>query len=181
MTWSTHSLLGINSLWLLALIPAEYVGYDMGTLAVCAVLGALLPDLDASESKIKHLKILGTNFKPFLLPAQVVHRTDQHRGLLHSLWGLGLITFVSAPLLLWVGWAPIVALVLGYASHLLGDAATKSGIRLFYPNTKRFHLLPQRWRVTTGSSAEDTLMVLLGITAATLLIIQLLVRSGFVA
>ncbi len=142
----------------------------MGTLAACAVLGALLPDLDASESKIKHLKILGTNFKPFLLPAQVVHRTDQHRGLLHSVRGIGMITFVSAPLLLWIGWAPVMALVLGYASSLLGDAATKSGIRLFYPDTKRFYLLKQKWRITTGSSAEDTLMVLLAIAATTLLI-----------
>lgn len=177
MTWATHSLLGINSLWLLALIPSEYVGYDMGTLAACAVLGALMPDLDASESKIKHVKILGTDFKPFLLPARFVHRTDQHRGLLHSVWGLGMITFISFPLAFWVGWAPIVALVLGYASHLLGDAATKSGIRLYYPGTKRFHLLPQRWRITTGSNAEDTLMVFLGIAAATLLLIQLLTRS----
>ena len=177
MTWPTHALLGINSLWVFALIPAEYVGYDMGTLAMCAVLGALLPDLDASESKIKHLKILGTHFKPFLLAAQVVYRTDQHRGLLQSVWGLGMITFVSAPLLLWISWAPVMALVLGYASHLLGDAATKSGIRLFYPDTKRFYLLKQKWRITTGSSAEDSLMVLLAIAAATLLIIQLLIRS----
>lgn len=55
MTWPTHALLGINSLWLLAPLPPEI------------------------------LKLLGTNFKPFLLPAQVVHRSDQHRGLLHSL------------------------------------------------------------------------------------------------
>ncbi len=80
MTWPTHALIGINSLWLLAPLPPDLLGYDWGTLAACAALGALLPDLDASESKIKHLKIPGTQFKPFLLPAQVVHRTDQHRG-----------------------------------------------------------------------------------------------------
>lgn len=172
MTWPTHSLLGINSLWLFALLPSEYVAYDMGTLAACAVLGALLPDLDASESKIKHLKIFGTNFKPFLLPAQVVHCTDQHRGLLHSLWDLGMITLASAPLLLWVGWAPIVALVLGYASHLLGDAATKSGIRLFYPNSTRYYLLPKKLRLTTGSLAEDALIALLGVVAIFLLLLN---------
>ena len=85
MTWPTHTLLGINTLWLLAPIPSELVGYDFGTLAACAVLGALLPDLDASKSKIKHLKFPGTVFKPFLLPAQVVYSTNQHRGLLHSI------------------------------------------------------------------------------------------------
>jgi len=87
----------INSLWLLAPLPPELLGYDFGTLAVCALLGALLPDFDALESKIKHLEILGTNFKPFLLSDQVVHRTDQHRGLLHSFWGLGLVAFITEP------------------------------------------------------------------------------------
>ena len=60
---------------------------DVGTLAAVSALGALLPDLDASESKVKHLKLLGTNIKPFLLSAQVVHRSGQHRALLHSLTG----------------------------------------------------------------------------------------------
>lgn len=114
MTWPTHALLGINSLWLLAPVPPELLGYDLGTLAVCAAFGALLPDLDASESKIKHLKIPGTQFKPFLLPAQVVARSDQHRGLLHSLWGLGMATLIFAPVAFWTGWAPVVALLLGY-------------------------------------------------------------------
>lgn len=107
MTWPSHALLGINSLWLLALVPPETVGYDFGTLAACAVLGALMPDLDASQSKIKHLKVPCTNFKPFLLPAQIVHRTDQHRGLLHSLWGLGMVAFITFPMMFRMGWAPI--------------------------------------------------------------------------
>ena len=130
MTWPTHALLGINSLWLLAPLPPELLGYDLGTLAACATLGALLPDMDASESKVKHLKLLGTNFKPFLLPAQVVHRSDQHRGLLHSLWGLGMAGVCTLPLAIWIGWAPVAVLMLGYASHLLGDSATKSGLWL---------------------------------------------------
>ena len=96
---------------------------QMGVLAACAALGALLPDLDASESKVKHLKTPGTGFKPFLLPsqvritahtaalrrefkpfllpAQVVHRTEQHRGLFYSLWGLVMITLMIMPFLLW--------------------------------------------------------------------------------
>lgn len=47
--------------------------------AACAALGALLPDLDASESKIKHLKLPGTNFKLFLLPAQIVAQAAPFR------------------------------------------------------------------------------------------------------
>ncbi len=174
MTWPTHALLGISSLWLLAPLPPELLGYDLGTLAVCATLGALLPDLDASESKIKHLKLPGTSFKPFLLPAQVVHRTDQHRGLLHSIWGLAMVTIIVAPAVLWVGWAPVVALLLGYTSHLLGDAATKSGIRLLYPRSARFHMLPPGWRFTTGSLAEEALFVPLALFGSTLLLRSLL-------
>ncbi len=173
MTWPIHILLGTSTLWLLAPLPPEVLGNDFGTLAACAALGALLPDLDASESKIKHLKLLGTNFKPFLLPAQIVHRNDQHRGLLHSLWGLGLAGVCVLPLTFWIGWAPIAALLLGYASHLAADSVTKCGLRLRYPNKRRCHLLPASWRITTGSQAEDLVMALL-LLPVLLLFFQLL-------
>ena len=98
MTWPTHTLFGISTLWLLAPFPPETLGYDFGTLAA---LGALLPDLDASESKIKHMRIPNTQVKPFLLPAMVVSKTDQHRGLLHSLVGVGFVSAtVASPFLL---------------------------------------------------------------------------------
>ena len=173
MTWTTHTLFGINTLWLLAALPPELVSYDMGTLAACAALGALLPDLDASESKIKHLKLPNTQFKPFLLPAQIVHRSDQHRGRLHSLWGLGMVSSFTLPLLPWIGWAPVAALILGYASHLLGDSATKSGIRLFYPRATRFYLLPPSLRITTASLAEEVLIPLLALSVLLLLLMHL--------
>lgn len=99
MTWPTHTLFGISSLWLLIALPPEVIGYDFGTLSAVAALGALLPDMDASESKIKHLRLLGTLFKPFLLLAQIVHHSDQHRGLLHSLCGLAMVVVISAPLI----------------------------------------------------------------------------------
>lgn len=105
MTWTTHTLFGISALWLLARLPPEALVYDFGTLAACAALGDLLPDLDASESKIKHLKLPGTQFKPFLLPAQVIHRihrSDQHRRLLHSLRGLVLAGTCALPIMFWI-------------------------------------------------------------------------------
>jgi membrane-bound metal-dependent hydrolase YbcI (DUF457 family) len=94
MTWPTHTLFGISTLWLLAPLPPETLQANMGVLAAAAAFGALLPDLDASESKIKHLKIPNTQIKPFLLPALVVSRSDQHRGLLHSLAGWGMMTIL---------------------------------------------------------------------------------------
>ena len=173
MTWPTHVMLGISALWLLTLIPSELLGYDIGTLAACAALGALLPDLDASESKIKHLKLLGTNIKPFLLPSQVVHRRDRHRGLLHSLLGLSMVVVLALPSIWWVGWAPVMALFLGYASHLLADAATKSGISLLFPSGRRYHVLPAGLRVTTGSHAEEVLFALCALCAMALLLSHL--------
>lgn len=178
MTWPTHTLLGINMLWLLTPLPPVIVGYDFGTLAACAALGALLPDLDASESKINHLRLLGTNIQPFMLPAQVIHRSDRHRGLLHSLVGLGMVALVTTPFILWTGWAPVTALLLGYASHLLGDSATKSGISLMYPRWQRYHLLPKPCRITTGSSAENVLLPFLALTVLLLLLRYLTVPTA---
>jgi membrane-bound metal-dependent hydrolase YbcI (DUF457 family) len=133
-------------------------------------LGALLPDLDASHSKIKHLKLLGTQFKPFLLPALIVNRTDRHRGLLHSLWGLVFVAIVVSPLALWLSWTPVVALLTGYGSHLAADAMTKTGIRLLYSQPERFYLLPAKWRITTGSSTEEALLLPLALSVTTLLL-----------
>lgn len=153
-------MFGFSALWLLAPIPPEVFGYDMGALAVCAAFGALLPDLDASESQIKHLKLLGTQLTPFFLLSQVAHRSDQHRGLLHSLTGLGMVAGLSIPILWWAEWASVAALLLGYASHLVADACTRSGISLLFPSQRHYHILLVRLRVITGSQAEEALFAL---------------------
>lgn len=84
-----------------------------------------------------------------------------------------MITLMAAPFALWIGWAPVVALLLGYSSHLFGDSATKSGIRLLYPSATRFHLLPKGWRFTTGSLAEEALMAPLALLAIVFLLSNL--------
>ena len=111
MTWPTHTLFGISTLWLLAPLPPEILHADFGVLVAAAALGALLPDLDATESKIKHLKIPNTQIKPFMIPALVVSRSDQHRGLLHSFAGLGVMALLFIPAVFWIGWAPATALL----------------------------------------------------------------------
>ena len=173
MTWRTHVLFGISTLWLLAPLPPESLGYDFGTLAACAALGALLPDLDASESKVKYLKLLGTQIQPLMLPAQVVSQTNQHRGLLHSLAGLAMVAGMCLPCLWWVGWSPMMCLLLGYMSHLVADSMTKSGVRWFYPSPHRFYLFPVTLRVTTGSDAEEVFMVCFALTSVALLLARL--------
>jgi len=167
MMWYTHTLLGINSLWLLALLPPEADSGKIAALSVCAAFGALLPDLDAAESKVKHLHLSG--LKPFELPATLLHQTLGHRGLIHSLLGLTGFSLATIPLSLHLGWQSAVALILGYASHLAADAATRSGIPLLYPRPKRYHLLPRSWRFITGSQAEEVLFAVAA--AATLLLL----------
>jgi membrane-bound metal-dependent hydrolase YbcI (DUF457 family) len=167
MTWSTHLMAGLNALWLLEALPGAG-SENMALLAGAAALGSLLPDLDASESKIKHLSISG--IKPFLLPSQAIHRQLGHRSMLHSLVGLSLAAVVSAMLAPFIGREAALALWLGYASHLVADSATRSGIPFLYPRTTRFHLLPKRFRVTTGSPAEDAIFVLLSLSVLALLL-----------
>lgn len=172
MIWGTHLMAGFNALWLAELsylagnIPLA-AQPEIGLLAAAAAIGALLPDLDASESKIKHLKVGG--IKPMLMPSQIIHRRWGHRSLLHSLLGLVSVAVLGIAFLLitgtGLGWQLLPALLLGYASHLLADACTKTGIPLLYPRRQRFHLIPAKWRISTGSQAEDVLFVLLAMAA----------------
>jgi len=165
LTGRTHLLGGIASVTALHLIPgAVTAGSDdtnIGLLALIAGIGALLPDLDARHSTINHWKI-GGGIEPLALPSLLIYRAFGHRGLLHSLagWGIASVCF-SLPLLLWLGWQPASALSLGYLSHLLLDGCTKTGVPLWYPHPRRVWVLPTALRVTTGSAAEEVVLVLL--------------------
>lgn len=171
MTWRTHLLGGVGSLWLLR--PLETTNNDLsniGLLAAMAGLGALLPDLDARESKVKHLTLF-KGVEPFALPSVLLSKMLGHRGLLHSLPGWGMMALlVGLPVALLAGWLPALALSLGYGSHLLLDACTKHGIPLLFPNEKRLHALPKMLRISTGSQAEDAFFALLALAVLPLLL-----------
>jgi len=134
-------------------------------------LGALLPDLDVSQSQIKHLSVAGVT--PFAPLSVLLNRTLGHRGLLHSALGWSVATLLFLPLALLGSVSIPLALSLGYASHLATDACTKSGIPLLYPRRTRYHLLPRPLRLTTGSMAEEAVFALLAVTVAGLLLCQL--------
>ena len=152
---------GLNTLWLLEALPGAQFE-NIALMAGAAAFGSLLPDLDASQSKIKHLRIGG--IKPFYLPAEAIYHQLGHRTFLHSLAGLAYIAIVCAVLSPFIGWQAALALWLGYASHLVADGVTKSGIPLLYPKSKRFHLLPKALRITTGSLEEEVVFVLLSLS-----------------
>ena len=167
MMGRTHVLTGIATLWLLEL-PGAITQETVAPLVLFAAAGALFPDLDAGDSMIRRLSVAG--IAPMAPLSQVLHHSFGHRGLLHSFLGLGLFTALCAlPVAVSVGWPPGAALTLGYASHVLADAATKSGVPLLYPRRQRYHLLPKGWRLTTGSLAEEALLPLLALCVVALL------------
>jgi inner membrane protein len=175
MTWSTHIMAGICSLWIFELIPGvqpEHIAIYAGA----AALGALLPDLDAPRSKIGQWSIGG--IKPFLLPSQAIYRSVGHRSLLHSLLALVYVALVGMILSPFLGWQILLALWLGYVSHLVTDASTRSGIPLLYPRPKRFHLLPKQLRIVTGSSAEEVIFIALAALVLMLFLTNLATLSA---
>lgn len=169
----THALAGVASLWMLRMVPDALTPDHMLPLLTLAVFGALVPDLDAADSLLRRTSLLGIT--PLVPLSSLLHANFGHRGATHSL--IGFVTAVVlalplafAPLALAWGWTAPLAFALGYASHLFCDAATKSGIPLFYPKRRRWHLLPRPLRLTTGSDAEGVPFALFAVLALGLLL-----------
>ena len=108
--------------------------------------------------------------RPFVPVSGLIHGTWGHRGLLHSPLGLCLAGCAALVLALFGYGLPAVALFIGFASHIVADACTKSGIPA-WPNriSVRLHLLPPSLRITTGSAAEEALLPLIGLLVLLLL------------
>ncbi len=169
MTGKTHAAIGANTVWLLTFTTLAV----NPILIVVGALAALLPDLDASESTIKHLnvKIAGIRVQLFYIPAFIVSRLFKHRGWLHSAVAIIIVGVVS-----WLGLArfgvayPLV-ITLAYASHLVADACTVSGIRFFLPIQNELHLLPRPLRIRT-SGILDQLLFLAGLGGIALFLLR---------
>ncbi len=112
-----------------------------------AMLGAWLPDVDTPNSKA------GFCVYPF---AVWMEGKFGHRTITHSVVGTLIFAALCAPLLFFPrSHALFFALLCGYASHLLADASTKSGVPLAWPRRDRW-VFPgnEQFRVKTGSGAE---------------------------
>ncbi|MCX6377866.1 MAG: metal-dependent hydrolase, partial [Armatimonadetes bacterium] len=153
---------------LLQALPGGTPGANLGALATVAALGALLPDLDSVQSKIKSLRI--GEIRPFAPLANLLHASYGHRGALHSLTGLFAFGVLVSPLILFVEWQIPLSLWSGYASHLALDSCTRSGIPLWSKSLARIHLLPEKLRFVTGSMEEEALFALLGVAVILLLL-----------
>lgn len=128
---------------------------DSLILAGLAGAAALLPDIDHPRSTIRREMGLLGRVGLFWL---------SHRGLTHT-WlfvvGLGACALLTLP-------APLaLALIAGYASHLIADMMTVSGLPVFWPlSQSKFYVLPYPLRFRTGRWAESMLDVVLMIALA---------------
>ena len=161
MMGRTHALLGIATLWLLK--PFGVITPDnLAPLVLIAVLGALSPDLDASESKLKRFAVAGIT--PFVPLSQLLHQSFGHRGLLHSWLASGLFTLLCAlPLALWLGGPFGAMLSLGYASHLLADSANEKRHSAALSSPQTLPPTAPGWRFTTGSHGRRNAVALPGV------------------
>lgn len=171
MCWFTHLMFGI--VFVIGIF--SLFGWEASLIAlVLAGIGALFPDLDASESKLKHLKIplsaknRSQYVEPFKVLSQGLHLIFRHRGVMHSLLS-GFVLLLAALLLFnFYNHSPLfyVAFLLGYLSHLIADGLTKTGIPLLYPLGKRIRFLPRWLAIATGSLWEILFFVgILGLFA----------------
>lgn len=95
-------------------------------LLVAIYVGSLLPDLDHPSSTI------GRRFLFISLPLSGLFG---HRQITHSLWPFVIILWVFSyePSTMTL----ILAFMIGYASHLLADLVSDSGVPLFWPFQRR--------------------------------------------
>ncbi|MFE6168616.1 metal-dependent hydrolase [Viridibacillus arvi] len=145
MTGNTHILGGITA----GLAFAQISNYDPLVLIGSSVVGALIPDICHSGSKIG---------RTFRITSKIVNKIFGHRSFTHSLLFLLLMSFVMNT---YISNESITAgVLLGMVSHYILDMATKNGIKLFFPLkiTVRFPLTTR-----TGSKVENIVATVLTI------------------
>jgi inner membrane protein len=118
-------------------------------LAFYAVLfGSLFPDIDHPRA------LLPKHFTPFLL----VSKFTAHRGIVHSLIASIAFALAALGISLWLSSSSWVAFGFwfGYATHLIVDSMTKSGIKWLRPFSKQGYV---NGPFRTGSLLEQVLFV----------------------
>lgn len=114
-----------------------------------AMIGALLPDLDSPNSSFgRYIPIGSWLFQNIL----------GHRTVTHSLFALVFLHFMLM-LFIPAAWAiPIrFGVLIGYASHLIGDMIVGGGIALFWPIRKKIAINPFPLKV--GGAGEYLIFV----------------------
>ncbi len=129
------------------------VHYETPSVLIAAAT-SVLPDADYPKSWIGHQ--IGSI-------SEDLNRFFGHRSFLHSLLALVLVTVLLGLPLWWIFGRPavIVAVFVGYGSHLLADMMTLGGVQLFWPS-RLIAVLPGRdeYRVVSGGNSERVFVAL---------------------
>ncbi len=158
MNATTHAVFGVAALAGSCLLVGEappLYAYP------AAAVAAWVPDVDNPRSRLGNglSRTKSPSLNAIVCPASwalraisfTLFRTVGHRTLTHSLLGVALFVVLVSPV------APLstdlfLALVAGYASHLVADALNTKGVPLLWPVGRRVRLLPGGFR--SGGIAE---------------------------
>jgi endonuclease YncB( thermonuclease family) len=126
-----------------------------GTSAVLvAAVASILPDADYPKSWLGHQ--LGSI-------SEDLNRLFGHRSFLHSLLALAFATCLLGFPLWWTAGSssPMLAVFVGYGSHLFADMMTLGGVQLFWPS-RLIAVFPGRdeYRVVSGGHSERIFVAL---------------------
>ncbi|NJP11401.1 MAG: metal-dependent hydrolase [Leptolyngbyaceae cyanobacterium RU_5_1] len=151
----THAIFSIN------VVALTLCTYDIRMLLICAI-ASQLPDVDTPNSHIGRI----------LFPISAIVSRLGHRQITHSILGTAIAWVCFLPLL-WVGSMWYWSAAIGYFSGWLLDAASKTGVPIFYPSLKRavFPLDPT-FRLKTGSITERLFQLLLALMLALTLVMN---------
>ncbi|GAB6035386.1 metal-dependent hydrolase [Galenea microaerophila] len=124
MIGRNHIVFGAGS----TVLIGKAMGLDfaqIGAMLPFSVLGSLLPDIDLMQSRLKKNWVIKLLTLPFVL---LGHRTWTHSILALLIVSLPIFFMPNEMLkLMWGG------MIIGFASHLIGDWMTPKGVPLFYP------------------------------------------------
>ncbi|ABG04859.1 nuclease (SNase-like) [Rubrobacter xylanophilus DSM 9941] len=151
MKVATHIVFGECCLFAAsAVFDFHYETPSVLAAAVCSVL----PDADYPKSWLGH-QLGGVS--------EDLYRLFGHRSFLHSLLALLLVTSALGPLLWWLTGqtAAMIAVGVGYGSHLFADMMTLGGVQLFWPS-RAIAVFPGRdeYRVVSGGNSERVFVAL---------------------
>jgi len=137
---------------------------------LAAAAASILPDADYPKSWLGHQ--LGSI-------SEDLNRLFGHRSFLHSLLALVLVTLALGLPLWWLTGrpSPMIAVGVGYGSHLFADMMTLGGVQLFWPS-RLIAVFPGRdeYRVVSGGNSER---VFVAITLVFALLFYPVSRVGF--
>lgn len=141
MLAKTHIIGGVAA----GLAAAVYTDLEPATVIVFATVGSIIPDIDHIGSTS------GRALRPL---SRLISGIFGHRTFTHSIAFLGvaawLLSMVSTDVSL------ILGVLVGMASHIVLDAMTEAGVKLFYPLKISFRI---PLYINTGGAMEKVVFV----------------------